>query len=246
MYALIGVGKTYGDSPVLKNISCEIPLDGLVTIMGPSGSGKSTLLRLLSFLEAPDVGDLRLQIGQRRFESRGADQPWPMVTLVFQRQFLWPHLTLRENIALPLRAARRPNIEAKLRTVVDVFDMSSFVDRFPNEVSAGQAQRGALARAFVLDPQLVLLDEAHFGLDLEQQKILNDHLIALRDSGVALIVVTHSLDFARRYAERVVVVEDGTISEIGSKSILNQPRSAYLRRATGLSQFGDTTSPQRC
>jgi ABC-type Fe3+/spermidine/putrescine transport system ATPase subunit len=237
MYTLEGVQKCYGNNLVLREINCTIPLDGLVVIMGPSGAGKSTLLRLLSFLETPDRGSLRLEIGGQQFDSVRSERPWPIVTCVFQRQFLWPHLTLRDNIALPLRAAAAIDIEAKLNAVIELFDMSSFVDRFPNEVSAGQAQRGALARALVLKPQIILLDEAHFGLDLEQQKILNDHLIKLRDSGVSLIVITHSLDFARKYAERIFIVEGGVVTETGGKGILKEPKSAYLRRAVGISQM---------
>ncbi len=238
MYTLEHVMKSYGANTVLKDVNCRIPLDGLVTIMGPSGAGKSTLLRLLSFLEAPDFGYLLLQLDAHHFDSRKGDKPWPKVTLVFQRQFLWPHLTLRDNIALPLKTAGLPNICSRIEAVTNLFDMSSFIDRYPNEVSAGQAQRGALARAFALEPQVILLDEAHFGLDLEQQKTLNDHLIALRDSGVALVVVTHSLDFARKFADRIVVVENGSIVEVGGQVILKNPASAYLQRAVGLSEVG--------
>lgn len=235
MYTLINVGKRYGTNLVLKSITCELPLDGLLAIMGPSGAGKSTLLRLLAFLETPDVGDLHLQLGKTRFGGRNKDRPWPNVTLVFQKQFLWPHLTLRENIVLPLRAEHHVNVRSKLEAVVERFEMSSFVDRYPNEVSAGQAQRGALARAFVLDPKVILLDEAHFGLDLEQQEILNQHLTALRKSGVGLIVVTHSLDFVRKYAGRILVIEDGSLAEFGDRMLLTTPASQYLRRAIGLS-----------
>jgi ABC-type polar amino acid transport system ATPase subunit len=232
MYILTDVSKSYGNNLVLKSMSCELTLNGLIAIMGPSGSGKSTLLRLLSFLEAPDAGGLQLQLGNQRFTT--GDRPWPIVTCVFQKQFLWPHLTLRDNIILPLRTLGARDIEERLATVTHLFDMSSFVGRFPNEVSAGQAQRGALARAFVLNPQVILFDEAHFGLDLEQQKTLNDHMIKLQEAGVALLVVTHSLDFARHYAANIVVVEDGRITELGSRRVLKNPKSTYLRRAIGI------------
>jgi ABC-type polar amino acid transport system ATPase subunit len=234
MYILDKIHKSYGHTCVLSDISCEIPTDGFVFILGPSGSGKSTLLRLLSFVEVPDDGVVRLELGGRRFDSAGSVRPWPQVTSVFQRQFLWPHLTLRGNITLPLRGASAGDIESKLQRVIDLFDMSMFVDRFPNEVSGGQAQRAALARALVLNPQVVLIDEAHGGLDLEQQKILNEHLVMLRQSGVGLIVVTHSLEFARKYADRVIVIENGTITEAGPKPVLEESQSPFLRRVLGL------------
>lgn len=235
MIILDNVTKQYGSITVFKDVSCQIPTDGFVVVMGPSGAGKSTLLRLLSLVETPDSGNVLLKLGDQEFESIKAPRPWPRVTCVFQKQFLWPHLTLRQNIELPLNANGLHGSENKLQSVIDMFDMSEFVDRFPNEVSGGQAQRAALARALVLNPQIILIDEAHSGLDLEQQGVLNDHLIKLRDSGVTLIVVTHSLEFARRYADQVVVVEDGTISEIGTRDILERPTSRYLRHAIGLS-----------
>lgn len=235
MFILDNVEKRYGNVSVLKNISCKIPIDGFVVVMGPSGSGKSTLLRLLSFVETPDHGNVRLNLNGREFDSINSARPWPRLTCVFQKQFLWPHLTLRENISLPLHTAGVRELDSKLKSVIDLFGMSAFVDRFPNEVSGGQAQRAALARALVLDPQLILIDEAHGGLDLEQQKILNDYLIKLRESGVALIIVTHSLEFARRYADQVVIVEDGTVTDVGTRDILERPKSPYLRRAIGLS-----------
>jgi sulfate transport system ATP-binding protein len=234
MYELNSVSKHYGETSVLTNLSCSIPLDGLVVVMGPSGSGKSTLLRLLSFLEVPDTGDVRLNIDDKTFRSRDPQRPWPLITCVFQKQFLWPHLTLRENIALPLRASRMPECEQHVNSVIDLFAMSSFVERYPNEVSGGQAQRAALARALVLRPRLILIDEAHVGLDLEQQQVLNEYLLKLRDTGVSIIVVTHSLDFARAYADRIVVIENGNVAENGGKELLQSPTSRYLSRALGI------------
>lgn len=234
MYILDNVHKSYGHASILRNISCEIPVDGFVFIMGPSGSGKSTLLRLLSFVETPDEGVIRLQLAGQHFNSTTSDRPWPRVTCVFQSKFLWPHLTLRENVALPLRRSGDRDIDRRLERVIDLLDMSTFIDRFPNEVSGGQAQRVAIARALVLDPQVILIDEAHGGLDLEQQKVLNDHLTKLRESGVGLIVVTHSLDFARKYADKIIIVENGTITEIGSPAVFEHSRSTFLRRVLGL------------
>ncbi len=233
MYALDNVSKFYDRTCVLRDITAEIETDRFVFVLGPSGSGKSTLLRLLSFVEVPERGIVHLELDGHKFDSNKSERPWPQVTTVFQRQFLWPHLTLRDNISLPLRAAGTSDTKRRVHEVIDLFDMSRFVDRFPNEVSGGQAQRAALARALVLDPQVILIDEAHGGLDLKQQKILNDHLIDLRKSGVGLIIVTHSLDFARSYADRIVVVENGAITETGSKSVLDSPTSQFLQRALG-------------
>jgi ABC-type polar amino acid transport system ATPase subunit len=234
MYSLNGVGKQYGVVSALRNVTCQIPLHGLVAIMGPSGSGKSTLLRMLSFVEVPDAGFINLQLDGRQFSSTAQLRPWPMVTCVFQKQFLWPHLTLRDNIALPLRAGGRARevVEGKIKYVTDLFGMYSFIGRFPNEVSGGQAQRAALARALALDPQVILLDEAHVALDIEQQKALNDHLIMLREVRVAVIIVTHSIQFAKRYADIVVIVQDGAVTDVGGKELFLT--SSYLQRTSEL------------
>jgi arginine transport system ATP-binding protein len=235
MYTLTKVYKSYGYTEVLKEINLEIQTDGFVFVLGPSGSGKSTLLRLLSFVEAPDQGTIHLTLNGSDFDSGWPARPWPQITSVFQKQFLWPHLTLRENIILPIRLGGAEDIEVRLQKVIDLFEMSTFVDRFPNEVSGGQAQRAAIARALVLNPKLILIDEAHGGLDLEQQQILNEYLLKLRESGVGLIVVTHSLAFARKYASEVIVIENGEITDNGPKSIFESPKSPFLRRALALS-----------
>ncbi|MBI4066144.1 ATP-binding cassette domain-containing protein [Candidatus Gottesmanbacteria bacterium] len=236
MFVLDKVVKKYGTVLAFEVASCEISIDKFVFVMGPSGSGKSTLLRLLSFVEPPDSGVVQLGIEGRKFSSFNKDHPWPQVTCVFQRQFLWPHLTLRQNIALPLRMMAVADMDDRLREVNELFDMSAFIDRFPNEVSGGQAQRAALARALVLRPRLILIDEAHGGLDLEQQEILNRHLVELRATGVGLIVVTHSLEFARRYADQIIVIEHGTITDKGSQGVFDDPNSHFLQRALGLNR----------
>jgi ABC-type Fe3+/spermidine/putrescine transport system ATPase subunit len=234
MYTLHAIRKSYGGIPVLKDITIRIPSDRFVFIMGPSGSGKSTLLRLLSFVELPDAGYIELDLKGSFFSSSKRDRPWPRLTAVFQKQFLWPHLTLRQNISLPLRASGVTNIEERLENALRLFDMATFIDRYPNEVSGGQASRAALARALVLQPDLVLIDEAHGGLDLEQQKVVNDHFLMLRGIGVGLIVVTHSLDFARRYADSIIVLEEGAVTESGGSEILDQPRSSFLKRVLSI------------
>jgi ABC-type sulfate/molybdate transport systems ATPase subunit len=230
MFVLKNVGKVYGSTPALREVTCQIPPNTMTAIMGPSGSGKSTLLRLLSFLEQPSTGTVTLDLNARQFSSVNGVKPWPQVTCVFQKQFLWPHLTLRRNIALPLNSLGVGQTKEKLEELIALFEMQAFIDRYPNEVSGGQAQRAALARAFALTPAVILLDEAHAGLDLEQQEGLNKHMLKLRASGVSLIIVTHSLHFARRYAEFLIVLEGGQVTDFGGQNVLSAPKSSYFRR----------------
>lgn len=230
MYILNNISKYYGQTQALNRVSLEIPTNKFVVVLGPSGCGKSTLLRQLSFIELPEEGNIKLELGDSIFRSDIKDRPWPRLTCVFQKQFLWPHLTLRENIELPLKQNNRSSQE-EIEQIIQQFNMLSFVDRYPNEVSGGQAQRAALARAFALKPELMLIDEAHGGLDLEQQHILNSHFVSLKHVGVGLIVVTHSLEFAQKYADYIIVLEDGRIAEFGSISIFENPSSRFLKLA---------------
>ena len=213
MYSLRNLEKKYGFNVVLDSVSAEIPASGISVIMGPSGAGKSTLLRQLAFVEVPDRGSIQLSLHSRLFAWPLRERPWPLVTCVFQGLFLFPHLTLRGNIELPLRSRLGPERRSEIvGGLVELFSMREFVDRFPNEVSGGQAQRAALARALALQPSLLLIDEPHTGLDLRQQSVLNRHLLALRDSGVGLIVTSHALQFATLLADRIVTVQGGVVS----------------------------------
>lgn len=233
MYSLKDVEMGYGDISVINRGTLHLPVDGITAVMGPSGSGKSTLLRLLSFLEPPTAGTIKLELEENVFASGNDDRPWPEVTCVFQKQFLWPHLTLRHNIRLPLeeRGDSPDDINSRLTELIDMFDMADFLDRFPNEVSGGQAQRAALARAFALRPKLLLLDEAHTGLDLAQQRTLNQYLRTMRACGVAIIIATHSLSFARRYADRIIVVDKQTFELIDSLDSVEASANHYLKSA---------------
>lgn len=212
MYHLSKVEKFYSEISAIRESTLSIRTDCLTVIVGRSGSGKSTLLRLLSFIEVPDRGEIELQIDKIRFSSNDDTlRPWPTVTCVFQKQFLWPHLSLRENISLPLRLRKYDRAREAVDEAVALLDMEDYIDRYPNEVSGGEAQRAALARALVLEPRVLLIDEAHTGLDVEQQEVLNGHLQKLRDRGVGLIIVSHSLEFAERFADEVVVIDTGWV-----------------------------------
>lgn len=233
MYRVTSLNVTYGDHPVLHDISCDIPINSIATLLGPSGSGKSTLLRQLAMIETPSSGTVELTIDGQKFPGV-ANSPWPTITCVFQKQFLWPHLSVYENIALPLRLLGRKDRVERIESLISQFDMSDFVKRYPNQISGGQAQRAALARAIALRPKLLLIDEPHTGLDIEQISILNNSFSALRNNGIGIIIVTHSMLFVKRYSGFIVVLENGKLSEAGDCSILNSPKSHFLKRAVEL------------
>ncbi len=225
--------KSRDGQPVLDGVSLSLHPGKITAIVGPSGGGKSTLLRLLALVEKPDSGTVTVDGTPYAFP--GAEKtppPWPRLTVVFQQFFLWPHLTLRENIALPLHTAGKSEEEIAeiIAPLTKTFGMEPFLDRHPNAVSGGQRQRAALARALALRPRCLLLDEITSALDLEQSRILFDHLLALREQGLALGLVTHSLGFARAQADTVHFLDQGRIAESGGKEILATPQTERLKQ----------------
>lgn len=235
MLAASRLTKHHGHVAALDDVSLEIRPGELTAVVGPSGSGKTSLLRTLALLEAPDSGLVSIDGVDYAFPSpglRGAPAPWPRVTVVFQQLFLWPHLTLRENILLPLRRrVRRADALSRLDSLVELLDMRHFVDRRPTQVSGGQRQRAALARALALNPTYLLLDEITSALDIEQSHALLSHLIQLRNNGIGILLITHMLDFVRAAADHIVFLDHGSVVEVGAPSrVLDTPVSPRLKR----------------
>ena len=223
----------YPDKTILKNINLAINPGGITVLIGPSGSGKTTLLRCLALLERPQKGEITIDDQVFSYPlPHGVDPhpPWPLLTAVFQQLFLWPHLTLRENILLPLRKLNKADVQVKLEALIDAFDMQEFIDNFPNEASLGQRQRVALGRALILEPRYLLLDEVTSALDVEQiAKVLN-HLKMLRDKNMGIFIITHLLGFAQHAADQVVFMANGEIAESGGSDILKSPKTERLSR----------------
>jgi ABC-type polar amino acid transport system ATPase subunit len=221
------ISKSYNGTVIFKNLSVAIKPGEITCLIGPSGSGKTTLLKCLSLVEYPDTGTVQLDQDQFIFPltpKNSAPAPWPKLTAVFQSLFLWPHMTLRENIMLPALNSN-PAAEKDLSGLSKVFEMEDFIDRYPNEVSGGQRQRVALARALILNPRYVLLDEITSALDVEQTAKILTKLSHLRDRGIGTLIITHHLNFARQMADKILFMDAGEIIESGDKTILNHPQT---------------------
>jgi ABC-type polar amino acid transport system ATPase subunit len=208
------ITKKFGSKFALEDVSCQFKPATINAIIGPSGSGKSTLLRALSGLEPPESGEVT-KISH------------PELTIVFQQLFLWPHLTIRQNIELPLRGEKADEIISKLK-------ITEFADRYPNEVSLGQRQLGALARAIALKPKYLMLDEVTSALDVEYIKLVLELLKELKSQGVCIIMVSHLLPFVRNASEQVIFMEGGKIIESGSPDIMQLPQSNRLKEFLSL------------
>jgi ABC-type polar amino acid transport system ATPase subunit len=219
------------DRPLLKDINLKVATGGITVLIGPSGCGKTTLLRCLALLEPPQSGEI--QVDEQIFHYPWAKDaifspPWPKLTTVFQQLFLWPHMTLRENILLPVRRRKGGSIDGELDALIEAFDMKDFIDHFPNEASLGQRQRVALARAVMLEPRYLLLDEITSALDVEQIAKILTYLKGLRGKDIGIFIITHLLGFARHAADQVVFMANGEIAESGGAEILRNPQTERL------------------
>lgn len=210
-----GLHHAYGATPVLRGVDVDVVAGEVLALMGPSGSGKSTLLHLLAGLLVPDAG--QVELAGRRLdtmrEGARADVRLREMGFVFQFGDLVPELTLGENVALPLRLLGQGRARAR-RTATDLMDVlgiADLADRFGSEVSGGQAQRAAVARALVHSPRVVFADEPTGSLDtLAGERVMEALLAAARETGTAVVLVTHELSVAA-YADRDVQMRDGVL-----------------------------------
>jgi ABC-type polar amino acid transport system ATPase subunit len=228
-----GLVKSHGTRRTLDGIDIAVEPGRITGLIGPSGGGKTTLLRALLMLNPPDEGAISVDGHEYRFplaEDQVLTPPWPRVTAVFQQLFLWPHLTLRRNILLPLECAGRTDGEAVLAPLAERFGMHEFLDRYPNQVSGGQQQRAALARALALKPAYLLLDEITSALDVEQTGLLLAHLAELREAGIGILLITHHIGFLSRAADRVAFIDSGRMVETGGPEMLQNPTTERVRR----------------
>jgi ABC-type polar amino acid transport system ATPase subunit len=237
MLLVKNISKKIGGREILKDISFTLDSGQVVSIIGPSGSGKTTFLKAVSLIDLPDLGSLQIEEDKYHFPIIDADivnikYPYPNLTVVFQQFFIWPHLTIRENIILALRG----NVDQKhFDEVVNQFQMTEFLDRYPNEVSLGQRQRAALARSLMLKPQYLLLDEVTSALDIEQSHLILSHLKSIAENGVGIIFVSHALHFVSKISDKVIFLDNGKIVEEGSSDILKNPQTDRLKKFINIS-----------
>jgi putative spermidine/putrescine transport system ATP-binding protein len=235
--ALEHVSKRYDDFVAVDDLVLEIGAGELVTLLGPSGSGKTTTLMMVAGFTDPSCGEIR--IGERlvtHVPTHHRD-----LGVVFQQYALFPHMTVAENVAFPLRmrGIGRAEREDRVARALDLVEMSRFAPRFPSELSGGQQQRVAFARAVVFDPPVLLLDEPLGALDKKLRESLQIEIKALHARlGLTMIYVTHDQSEALAISDRVAVMNEGRLEQIGPPVELYEvPRSRFVADFIGEANF---------
>ncbi|MDL2338097.1 MAG: sulfate ABC transporter ATP-binding protein [Pseudomonadota bacterium] len=231
------LNKRFGKTVVCDNLNLDIPSGELVALLGPSGSGKTSLLRIIAGLEVPDSG-MVLFHGE---DTTHTDVRERQVGFVFQHYALFAHMTIFENVAFGLRVrpkATRPSdaqIRAKVTDLLKLVQLDWIADRYPHQLSGGQRQRIALARALAVEPKVLLLDEPFGALDAKVRKELRRWLRRLHDEvHVTSVFVTHDQEEAMEVADRIVVMNQGRIEQVGSPDeVYDHPASPFVLQFLG-------------
>ena len=211
-----GVNKHFGPLHVLRDVDTTVDRGEVVVVIGPSGSGKSTLCRTINRLEPIDSGEITFDGRPLPVEGRELARLRADVGMVFQSFNLFSHKTILQNVTLgPVKVRRRPKQEAEQRAMqlLERVGIANQAGKLPGQRSGGQQQRAAIARALAMEPKLMLFDEPTSALDPEMINEVLDVMIALAGDGMTMVVVTHEMGFARRAADRVVFMADGTLVE---------------------------------
>ncbi len=230
---LSGVNHKRGSCQILKDINLSIYNGEFLTLLGPSGCGKTTLLRLIAGLDNPDTGSIIIN----SYNVTNLPPEQRQVNMIFQNYALFPHLNVYDNVAFGLRVKKTPEnvIRKKVTDILNTVKLSHLAHRYPHSLSGGQQQRVAIARAVVNEPLVLLLDEPLSALDYKLRKVMQIELKQLqRRLGITFIFVTHDQEEALSMSDRVAVMNDGVIEQIGTpKDVYEEPNSLYVAKFIG-------------
>ena len=225
--------KSYGAAPVLHGVSVDIADGEFVILVGPSGCGKSTLLRMIAGLETITGGEIR--IGSRVVNNVPPKER--DIAMVFQNYALYPHMTVAENMAFSLKLKRAPKseIQQKVNRAAEILGLSKLLDRYPRQLSGGQRQRVAMGRAIVRDPQVFLFDEPLSNLDAKLRVAMRSEIKALHQRlATTTVYVTHDQVEAMTMADRIVVMQDGRVEQVGAPlELYDRPTNLFVATFIG-------------
>lgn len=235
--SLENVSKSYGSNLVVKNISLDIEKGEFLTLLGSSGCGKTTTLRMIAGFETNTSGKITID-GEEMGNLPAYKRP---VNTAFQSYALFPHLDVYQNIAYGLKLKKLPkeDIHRKVMEMIEMVQLEGFEKRKPSQLSGGQKQRVSIARALINNPKVLLLDEPLGALDLKLRKQMQFELKRLQKQlGITFIYVTHDQEEALTMSDRIAIMHDGVIEQIGTPdSIYNQPKSKYVAEFIGESNI---------
>jgi spermidine/putrescine transport system ATP-binding protein len=230
---LRGVAKYYGSTSALHNINLEIANGEFLTLLGPSGCGKTTILRLISGFERPSKGELLL----KGVDITDAPPEKRQVNTVFQNYALFPHMNVWDNVSfgLKMQGVKNPERSNRVAETLRRVHLDTLADRMPHQLSGGQQQRVAIARAIINNPLVLLLDEPFSALDFKLRKQMQLEIKHLqRQLGITFVFVTHDQEEAFAMSDRVVVMNEGEIRQIGtSQEIYEEPENLFVARFVG-------------
>ncbi|MBR4080869.1 MAG: ABC transporter ATP-binding protein [Clostridia bacterium] len=235
------VSKAFGDVVVLKEFDQVFADKEFITLLGPSGCGKTTMLRIIAGFEKPTSG--KVYIGDQLVSSENSFVPPEKrdIGMVFQSYAVWPHMTVFDNVAYPLKIKKvdKAIIKEKVDRILDVVHLSQYADRIPSQLSGGQQQRVALGRALVAEPELLLLDEPLSNLDAKLRESMRFEIKEIQTKlGITVVYVTHDQTEAMAMSDRIIVINRGVIQQIGTpEEIYKRPANQFVADFVGKVDF---------
>lgn len=233
MIKLEKVRKNYKSLRVLNNISFSAGKGEIVAIIGPSGCGKTTLLKCINGLEKVDNGRIIIEGFDITKKSSNIDKIRQHIGIVFQQFNLFPHLTVKQNITLaPLKVKKMKKNDAEILAMMllEKVGLLNKMDSYPHQLSGGQAQRVAIARTLAMQPKVILFDEPTSALDPHMKKEVLEVIRRLKNENIAIIIVTHELNFAKEVADKVVFLHNGQIIENDTaENVFNNPKNEIVK-----------------
>ncbi|WP_434522853.1 ABC transporter ATP-binding protein [Halorubrum sp. AS12] len=237
--SLSDVTKAFGPETAVEDVSLDVRSGELLTFLGPSGCGKTTTLRTIAGLEEPTEGRISIDGDVVAGDEAFVPPEQRDVGIVFQNFALFPHLTVRENIAFGLTDADAAESEARVDELLELVEMVDHGEKTPDQLSGGQKQRVALARSLAPEPEVLLLDEPFSNLDVRLRVEMREEVRRiLKEAGVTAISVTHDQEEALSISDRVAVMNDGTIEQVGRpESVFERPESKFVASFLGRASF---------
>ncbi len=235
------VSKSFGENTVLRDFSQTFGDGEFVTLLGPSGCGKTTMLRMIAGFEKPSSGEIL--IGDRVVSSDKVFLPPDKrgIGMVFQSYAVWPHMSVRDNVAYPLKIRKLPKneIAAQVDRALETVHLSQYAERMPDQLSGGQQQRVALARALVGSPELLLLDEPLSNLDAKLRESMRFEIKEIQSRlGITVVYVTHDQTEAMAMSDRIVLINRGEVQQVGPPAeIYNHPANQFVADFLGKVDF---------